>query len=424
MIKSIRLTYKINKRKIINDPVYGFIDIPGEFLFDLIQHPWIQRLRNIRQLGLTSYVYPGAVHTRFQHCLGAMHLMNLALRTLKGKGVNISAEEEEAALAAILLHDAGHGPFSHALEESIVKGINHEDLSLLLMKKLNIEFGGRLTLAIDIFTGAYNRRFFHELLAGQADMDRLDYLNRDSFYTGVIEGSVGSDRIISMLNVEGDRLAIEEKGIYSIEKLLVARRFMYWQVYMHKTVISSETLLANVLRRAKELSEAGAEVFSTPSLKFFLCNNIGPDDLTGNGLFTPGIVASHFVKLDDSDILVAAKYWCDSSDKVLADLSCRLLRRNLLATELQNKPVPEERIKKLRKSVALKLDIPPGMEEYYVFSGKVLNLAYAPYDKDDLRILLKSGGTAGISELSEMVNRPPVTEPVTRYYLCYPKECI
>ena len=423
-IKSSLLSYQINKRKIINDPVYGFINIPGEFLFDLIQHPWIQRLRNIRQLGLTSYVYPGAVHTRFQHCLGAMHLMNLALQTLKGKGVEISPEEEEASLAAILLHDAGHGPFSHALEESIVKGITHEDISLLLMKKLNLEFGGRLSLAIEIFTGSYHRRFFHELIAGQADMDRLDYLNRDGFYTGVIEGSVGSDRIISMLNVSGDRLAIEEKGIYSIEKLLVARRFMYWQVYMHKTVISSETLLANLLRRAKELAESGKDLFCTPSLKFFLSNRIGPDDLTGNGLFTPGIVASHFVKLDDSDILVAAKYWCDDSDRVLADLSCRLLSRNLLATEIQDKPVPDRRIKQIKEKLAEKLEVPPGMEDYYVFSGRVLNLAYAPDDKDDLRILLKSGGTAGINELSEMVSRRPVKEPVTRYYLCYPKECV
>jgi uncharacterized protein len=264
------VAWKTNKKKIINDPVYGFISIPGDFIFDLIEHQWFQRLRNIKQLGLTSFVYPGANHSRFQHCLGALHLMDMAVRTLRGKGVSISPEEEEAVFCAILLHDAGHGPFSHALENTIIAGISHEDLSLLLMRKLNEEFRGRLDLAIEIFTGMYSRKFLHELIAGQMDMDRLDYLRRDCFFTGVIEGSVGSDRIIRMLNVVDDCLVIDEKGIYSLEKFLIARRLMYWQVYMHKTVLASESLLVNVLKRAKELAGQGQDLYATPALRFFL----------------------------------------------------------------------------------------------------------------------------------------------------------
>ena len=248
------MVYLTNKRKIINDPVYGFISIPGDFVFDLIEHPWFQRLRNIKQLGLTSFVYPGATHSRFQHGLGALHLMNMAIATLRSKGVVISPTEEEATLIAILLHDAGHGPFSHALENSIISGITHEDLSLLLMRKLNEKYAGKLDLAIEIFTGNYYRKFLHELISGQMDMDRLDYMRRDSFFTGVIEGSVGSDRIIRMLNVVDDSMVVDEKGIYSLEKFLIARRLMYWQVYMHKTVLSSESLLVNILKRAKEIA--------------------------------------------------------------------------------------------------------------------------------------------------------------------------
>ncbi len=273
------MAYKTNKRKIINDPVYGFISVPGDFIFDIIEHPYVQRLRSIRQLGLTSFVYPGATHSRFQHALGALHLMGSAIETLRSNGVNITPEEEEATLLAILLHDAGHGPFSHALENSIISGISHEEMSLLLMKKLNETYKGRLAIAMDIFTGKYRRKFLHELIAGQVDMDRLDYLNRDSFFTGVIEGSVGSDRIIRMLNVVNNRLVIDEKGIYSLEKFIIARRLMYWQVYMHKTVLSSESMLVNVLRRAKELALAGKDIYSTPALRFFMYNKIGPADL-------------------------------------------------------------------------------------------------------------------------------------------------
>ena len=273
------MAFKANKRKIINDPVYGFIGIPGDFIFDIIEHPWFQRLRNIKQLGLTSFVYPGANHSRFQHSLGALYLMDLAIRTIRSKGTNISPEEEEAVFVAILLHDAGHGPFSHALESSIITGISHEDLSLLLLRKLNESFHGKLDLAIEIFTGSYRRKFLHELIASQMDMDRLDYLRRDSFFTGVIEGSVGSDRIIRMLNVVDDSLVIDEKGIYSLEKFLIARRLMYWQVYMHKTVLSSESMLVRILKRAKELAGNGQDLYSTPALRFFLYNRIGPDDL-------------------------------------------------------------------------------------------------------------------------------------------------
>jgi HD superfamily phosphohydrolase len=416
------LGYSKNKRKIINDPVYGFISIPGETVFDLVEHPWFQRLRNIKQLGLTSYVYPGANHTRFQHGLGALHLMEMAINTLRGKGIVISAEEEEATYVAILLHDIGHGPFSHALENSLVEGITHEDLSLLLMSRLNEEFNGKLGLALEIFRNRYSRKFFHELISGQMDMDRLDYLRRDSFFTGVIEGSVGSERIIRMLNVVGDKLVIEEKGIYSIEKFLIARRLMYWQVYMHKTVLSSESLLYMILRRAKEIATGGADIYSTPALRFFLYNRIGMDDLHTENQFTPGIVASNFTRLDDSDILVSARYWADSSDKVLSDLAGRLLRRDLYAVELQDSPFPEERVTELKKCVEFHLGVPGEFEEYYVFTRGIWNLAYAP-DGTEVKILLKNGMTADISTVSDMFDHRFLSERITKYFLCYPKEC-
>jgi len=415
------LAYSKNKRKIINDPVYGFISIPGDLIYDIIEHPWFQRLRNIKQLGLTSFVYPGANHSRFQHCLGALHLMDTALKTLKDKKVNISQSEEEASLIAILLHDIGHGPFSHALETSLIKGITHEDLSLLLMEKLNESFKGKLDLAAEIFRGSYSRKFFHELIAGQVDMDRLDYLRRDSFFTGVIEGSVGSDRIIRMLNVVNDSLVIDEKGIYSLEKFLIARRLMYWQVYMHKTVLSSESLLANVLKRAKELAMKGTDLFATPALRFFLYNNIGREDLSDNGVFTPGIIASNFTRLDDSDILASAKYWADNSDPVLADLSARLISRNLLSVELQNEPFSAERLNLLRDRTEKIMGIRREMTDYFVYTTSISNLAYAP-DSPVVRILLKNGTTADIKSVSDMFDHRVLSERVTKYFLCYPKE--
>ena len=413
--------YLTNKRKIINDPVYGFIRIPGDFVFDLIEHPWFQRLRNIRQLGLTSFVYPGANHSRFQHGLGALHLMDMAISTLRSKGIEISPDEEEATFIAILLHDSGHGPFSHALENSIIRGITHEDLSLLLLRKLNEKYSGNLDLAIEIFTGTYHRNFLHELISGQIDMDRLDYLRRDSFFTGVIEGSVGSDRIIRMLNVVDDSLVIDEKGIYSLEKFLIARRLMYWQVYMHKTVLSSESLLVNVLKRAREIAVEGNDLYATPALRFFLYNEIGPVDLTTDRSFTPGLIAANFTKLDDNDILVSAKYWADHSDKVLSDLSGRLMRRDLLAIELQNDPFSEKRVNELRNLAGSLMNVSPGLEDYYVFTNCISNLAYTP-DAPEVRILLKSGNTADISTVSDMFDHRFLSERTTKYFLCYPKE--
>lgn len=416
------MVYQTNKRKIINDPVYGFISIPGDFVFDLIEHPWFQRLRNIKQLGLTSFVYPGATHSRFQHCIGAMHLMNMAIATLRSKGVLISSEEEEATLIAILLHDTGHGPFSHALENSIISGITHEDISLLLMKKLNEKYNHKLDLAIEIFTDTYSRKFFHELISGQMDMDRLDYLRRDSFFTGVIEGAVGSDRIIMMLNVVDDSLVVDEKGIYSLEKFLIARRLMYWQVYMHKTVISSESLLVNILRRAKEIASTGNDLFTTPALRFFLYNNIRKADLKNEGKFTPGMIADIFTRLDDSDILVCANYWADHSDKILSDLSGRLIRRDLFAIELQNNPFTEKKVNDLRNKVKTQLNVTEGLEDYYVFSNSISNLTYTP-DAPVVKILLKNGSTADISKVSDMFDHRFLSERITKYFLCYPKEC-
>jgi HD superfamily phosphohydrolase len=420
--KIFQVVYQTNKRKIINDPVYGFISIPGDFVFDIIEHPWFQRLRNIKQLGLTSFVYPGANHSRFQHGLGALHLMDLAISTLRSKGVDISAPEEEATYLAILLHDTGHGPFSHALENSIISGITHEDLSLLMMEKMNEKYDGRLDLAIEIFKGTYPRRFLHELISGQMDMDRLDYLRRDSFFTGVIEGSVGSDRIIRMLNVVNDSLVIEEKGIYSLEKFLIARRLMYWQVYMHKTVLSSESLLVKILKRAKELANEGIDLYTTPALRFFLYNKIYKTDITNDGNFTPGLIASNFTRLDDSDILVSVKYWADNEDRVLSDLSGRLLRRDLLAIELQNDPFPEKRLKELSNMAGDLMKIGQEYEDYYVFTDNITNLAYTS-DSTEVKILLKNGKTADISAVSDMFDHRFLSERITKYYLCYPKEC-
>jgi HD superfamily phosphohydrolase len=421
MPRIFRVVYKTNKRKIVNDPVYGFISIPGDLIYDIIEHPWFQRLRNIKQLGLTSFVYPGANHSRFQHCLGAMYLMETALKTLKSKDIDISQSEEEAAMIAILLHDIGHGPFSHALETSLINGISHEDLSLLLMEKLNEAFQGRLNPAIEIFKGSYPRKFLHELIAGQMDMDRLDYLRRDSFFTGVIEGSVGSDRIIRMLNVVNDSLVIDEKGIYSLEKFLIARRLMYWQVYMHKTVLSSESLLVKVLKRAKESAMQGADLFATPALRFFLYNNIGPQELGGTGVFTPGLIASNFTRLDDTDILSSAKYWTDHDDPVLSDLSGRLMTRNLLAVELQNEPFSENRINELKDRAVKHMKIKSEMTDYYIYANSISNLTYAP-DAPEVRILLKNGTIADITTVSDMFEHRLLSERVTKYFLCYPKE--
>jgi uncharacterized protein len=409
------------KRKIVNDPVYGFIDIPGEFILDLIESNWFQRLRHIRQLGLTNYVYPGANHSRFQHSLGALHLMGLAIETLKYKGATISPEEEEATLAAILLHDTGHGPFSHALEASLVTDGVHEDLSLLFMELLNDRHKGRLSASIEIFLGKYPRNFFHELIAGQTDMDRLDYLRRDSFFTGVIEGSVGSDRIIKMLDIDSDRLVIEEKGIYSVEKFLIARRLMYWQVYMHKTVIAAENVLVAILRRARELISQGDNIYSPPWLKFFLQNRITREDILGEGALDREEIAANFARLDDNDIFQCAKYWMDSKDRVLAELCRSLLMRELPAIELSNVPFSEQRVAVLKDLAGDLLGLAPGMESYFVFTGEVSNRTYAP-DEPQVRIRLKGGQILNISEVSEMFDHRSFSQKTIKYFLCYPKK--
>jgi len=407
-----------NKRKIINDPVYGFISVPNEFIYDLISHQWFQRLRNIRQLGLSSFVYPGAVHSRFQHSLGAMYLTGQAVHTLRRKGIDVSAEEEEGVLAAILLHDIGHGPFSHALEHSLIEEMPHEAMSLLIMEELNKTMGGRLTTAIAIFRGEYPRRFFHDLVTGQMDMDRMDYLRRDSFFTGVIEGSVGSDRIIRMLNVSDDRLVVDEKGIYSVEKFLIARRMMYWQVYNHRTVVSAEKLITNLLKRARQVTAAGLKLFATPALAYFL----EPRNNRAEGEERESLVG-HFTALDESDILSATKVWMNCGDRVLEELCRRFVNRDLLAIELQRTPFHPARVSETARMAKEVLGLTDDEVGYLVNTGDVYNQTYAP-GTPEVRILLKNGTTQDITAVSDLFDKDALSEKVTKYYLCYPKEIL
>ncbi|HNV65950.1 MAG: HD domain-containing protein [Bacteroidales bacterium] len=407
-----------NKRKIINDPVYGFISVPNEFIYDLISHQWFQRLRNIRQLGLSSFVYPGAVHSRFQHSLGAMYLTGQAVHTLRRKGIDVSAEEEEGVLAAILLHDIGHGPFSHALEHSLIEEMPHEAMSLLIMEELNKTMGGRLTTAIAIFRGEYPRRFFHDLVTGQMDMDRMDYLRRDSFFTGVIEGSVGSDRIIQMLNVSDDRLVVDEKGIYSVEKFLIARRMMYWQVYNHRTVVSAEKLITNLLKRARQVTAAGVKLFATPALAYFL----EPRNNRAEGEERASLVG-HFTALDESDIISATKVWMNCGDRVLEELCRRFVNRDLLAIELQRTPFHPARVSETARMAKEVLGLTDDEVGYLVNTGDVYNQTYAP-GTPEVRILLKNGTTQDITAVSDLFDKDALSEKVTKYYLCYPKEIL
>lgn len=407
-----------NRRKIINDPVYGFISIPNDLIYDLMGHQWFQRLRNIRQLGLSSLVYPGAVHSRFQHSLGAMYLTGQAVHTLKSKGTEISAEEEEGVLAAILLHDIGHGPFSHALEHSLIEDMPHETMSLLIMEELNRSMGGRLTSAIAIFRGEYQRRFFHDLVTGQMDMDRMDYLRRDSFFTGVIEGSVGSDRIIRMLNVSDDRLVVDEKGIYSVEKFLIARRMMYWQVYNHRTVVSAEKLLTSLLVRARQVTAAGLKLFATPALAYFL----EPRHNRAEGEERASLVG-HFTALDESDILSATKVWMSCGDRVLEELCRRFVNRDLLAIELQRTPFDPARVSETGRMAKEVLGLTDDEVGYFVNTGDVYNQTYAP-GTPEVRILLKNGTTPDITAVSDLFDKEALSDKVTKYYLCYPKEII
>lgn len=408
----------MNKKKIINDPVYGFISIPSGFIFDLIQHPYFQRLRYIKQVSMTHLVYPGALHTRFQHALGAMHLMALSLETLRGKGIAISDEEEEAALAAILLHDIGHGPFSHSLEHTLVEGVSHELLSALMMNELNESAAGRLDLAIAIFNNRYPKKFLYQLVAGQLDVDRMDYLSRDSFFTGVAEGVISFDRIIKMLNVVDNELVVEQKGIYSIEKFLIARRLMYWQVYLHKTVLSAEQMLLKILQRAKELYGAGMPLFASPSLEHFLRNKVTRQNFTEDALHLV-----HFSRLDDTDIWSAVKTWAYHSDRILQLLCSRLIARSLYHTELHAVPPGEKAIAQLKAEAVNYFDIDVADVDYYVWVQAIENSAYEP-NNGTIRILMKDGGIKDIAEASDLSNLETLSRKVRKFAVSFPKELV
>ncbi|MEL4308417.1 HD domain-containing protein [Joostella sp. CR20] len=403
-----------NKLKIFNDPIYGFITIPNEQIFDLIEHRYFQRLRRISQMGLSYLVYPGAHHTRFHHAIGCMHLMQKAIQVLRFKGVDISEEESKALLSAILLHDIGHGPFSHAMEHSIVNGVSHEYISLQFMETLNKEFNGTLTLAIKIFKGEYHRKFMNQLISGQLDMDRADYLKRDSFYTGVSEGNINSERIISMLNVVDDQLVVEEKGIYSVEKFLVARRLMYWQVYLHKTSLAAEQLLIKVLQRVKELHQKGESLHASSALAFFLDNEIGKSDFNEQILET-------FSRLDDVDILSAMKEWQYHKDFVLSNLCKILLERDLLKIKFKKKPIKALKIQTHIEEFIKEYNVTEEEAKYFVFSGLVENQAYN-LDKQNIHILMKSGKIVDVTKASDQFNLKALSKPVTKYYMCYPKK--
>ncbi|RKR81295.1 hypothetical protein BDD43_1440 [Mucilaginibacter gracilis] len=402
----------MNKKKIINDPVYGFINIPSELIFDLIEHPYFQRLRYIKQLGMTHLVYPGALHTRFHHALGAMHLMSLTIETLCNKGQDITPQEEEAVTIAILLHDIGHGPFSHALEQTIVEGISHEDISSVLMDRLNELFDGRLNMAIDVFNGTYHKKFLHQLVSSQLDMDRMDYLTRDSFFTGVSEGVISFDRIIKMLDVRDDHVVVEEKGIYSIEKFLVARRLMYWQVYLHKTVIAAELMLGKILERSRELSLEGENLFATPALKYFLTNNI-----TINAFVNSNNDLDTFASLDDTDIMSAIKVWATHDDFILSMLCKNLITRNLYHVEISSVPPTVSVINELVANAIEKYGITEDEASYFVFTDSITNKAYKIGD-GNIRILMKDGSVQDITTASDNSNLEALAKTVKKYVLC------
>jgi len=408
----------INKKKIINDPVHGFIKIPSDLIYDLLEHPIFQRLRRIKQLGLTHYVYPGATHTRFQHTLGAIHLMSQAIDHLINKGIEITPQEEEAALIAILLHDIGHGPFSHALEHSLIEGISHEDLSEYLMARLNKIYNGRLDLAIRIFKNQYEKKFLHQLVSSQLDMDRMDYLKRDSFFTGVVEGNIGTDRLIKMLDVNNDELAIEAKGIYSVEKFLLARRLMYWQVYYHKTVIASENYLVNILQRGRQLVQEGSNLFATPALEYFLKNSISKANITG----TKNEMIDYFLELDDSDILVSAKQWLKHSDIIIKLLAEGVVNRYLPKVEIQKSEIDRNKKIGITENVCRKYNINCNDDHYLVTSGTISNSAYNLRD-EKINIVFNDGTIKDISEVSDILNFAHINNPIHKFYICYPKDC-
>jgi uncharacterized protein len=405
----------LNKKKIFNDPVYGFVSINSDLIFDIIEHPVFQRLRRIKQLGLTDFVYPGALHTRFHHAIGAMHLMGIALENLRSKGHEISKEEFEASLIAILLHDIGHGPFSHALEFSLLPGIKHEQLSMLLMKYLNEIFNGQLDLCISIFCNTYERKFFHQLVSSQLDVDRLDYLKRDSFFTGVIEGKIGADRILKMLDIRNDQIVVEEKGIYSIENFLNARRLMYWQVYLHKATVSSEKMLIQLIRRAKHLIQTGESVFASAGLMLFLTRDITIEDFQNE---RPLLEA--YSTLDDYDIWGAIKIWSHHPDFILSNLSNWLLNRKLFKVSLSNEKFEATEIKEIKKSVLEKFPIKKDDLKYLVVHGSMSNYGYIA-GGNTINILTKKGEIMDVAKASDLPNIKAITKIVKKYYLCYPK---
>jgi HD superfamily phosphohydrolase len=404
----------LNKRKIINDPVYGFISISSDLLYDLVDHPYFQRLRRIRQLGLADIVYPGALHTRFHHALGAMHLMGQALRALQEKGHMIWEPELEGAQAAILLHDLGHGPFSHVLESVVIPGVPHEAITLAMMKDLNRSLNGRLDIAIQMFEGTYPRRFFHQMISSQLDMDRMDYLNRDSFYTGVIEGSIGADRLIKMLDISQDQLVVEEKGLLSIENFLHARRLMYWQVYLHKTLLSAQAMLTQILYRARELTAAGEQLFATPDFQRFLTNRFTLADFDSQ----PDLLES-FNGLDDNDVWASVKGWKTHSDPVLSTLCEMLLNRNLFKITFYDAPPGEEVLGQLREQLTGS-GVAENDMDYFLVTGETTNWAYAK-EQDPIRVKMKNGNLLDIADASDIPTIEALTKIVRKYYVCWGK---
>jgi len=396
----------LRKNKIVNDPVYGFIDISSDIIFEIIEHSFFQRLRRIKQLGLTYLVYPGATHTRLQHAMGAMHLMKMAIEVLRNKGQEISKEEAKAVTIAILLHDVGHGPFSHALERTIVEGVSHEEISLLFMEKLNKTFDGKLSMAIEIFKNQYHKKFLHQLVSS--------HLQRDSFFSGVSEGIVGVERIIKMLQVVDDELVVEEKGIYSVEKFLIARRLMYWQVYLHKTVLSAEKLLVKILQRAKELAKTDKNLFATPALAYFLYNNVSLETFKNE----ENSALEQFAKLDDYDIISSIKVWCEHNDIVLSSLCKGFIDRNLLKIKFQKQPFDENIILNLKKDLKSKLSLTEAELEYLIFEGKIKNNAYSTSD-EKINILYKDGTLVDIADASDILNISVLSKVVEKHYLCF-----
>ena len=401
-----------NKRKIFNDPIYGFITIPSDFIFEIVQHPYFQRLRRIKQLGMAELVYPGAFHSRFQHALGAMHLMNEALNTLQSKGLMIMEVEREAALVAILLHDIGHGPFSHVLEYAILKNVNHEAISELLMEDLNRQFEGKLTLAIEMFKGTYDRSFFHQLISSQLDMDRMDYLNRDSFYTGVAEGNIGAERIIKMLHVVDNQLVVEEKGLLSVENFLVARRLMYWQVYLHKTSVCSETMVLKIFERVKDLLNENIFVDIPKHLQVFFNRNIRREDFQNDST-----LLQNFVALDDVDIWYAIKTWQNHNDTVLANLSQNIINRNLFKIKLEVGLKTEGWEANILQNFEDK-KIPKNLQKYFYKKGQISNNGYASQNAN-IKILMKNGNILDVSEASDLPTIKAMSNIVKKNYICY-----